>query len=192
MKGDFYARLGVSRDASEAEIAARFRELAKKHHPDVAGSASAEHFKLLSEAYETLCDAARRRAYNERLGAFGSSGEQWQRAWSSGADRAAGGASSKRAEAGAWDYARALLSRRLSHRALLLLLSIPVGLSCAWHWSQARRVMDSQDAARHRWGQMIQVLTGGADKEHRRAVVLATSGAAAGEGPGPKAPDPGA
>lgn len=67
---DYYATLGVGRDASQAEIRKAFRKLARKHHPDVnKGDAQAEQrFKEISEAHEVLSDPEKRRHY-DRLGA---------------------------------------------------------------------------------------------------------------------------
>lgn len=67
---DYYATLGVGRDASQAEIRKAFRKLARKHHPDVnKGDAKAEQrFKEISEAHEVLSDPEKRRHY-DRLGA---------------------------------------------------------------------------------------------------------------------------
>ena len=65
---DFYARLGVSREASEKGIKTAFRALARSHHPDRAGRdpESAERFKKIREAYETLSDSEKRRRYDSR------------------------------------------------------------------------------------------------------------------------------
>ncbi len=64
-KADYYATLGVDRKASEAEIKQAFRNLARKYHPDVNKDADAEaRFKEINEAYETLRDPQKRRAYD--------------------------------------------------------------------------------------------------------------------------------
>ena len=64
-KADYYETLGVSRDASEAEVKQAFRKLARKYHPDVSKAADAEaRFKEINEAYEILRDPQKRRAYD--------------------------------------------------------------------------------------------------------------------------------
>ena len=67
---DYYATLGLSKDASQADVKKAFRRLARKHHPDVnKGDAKAEQrFKELSEANEVLSDPKKRKAYDQ-LGA---------------------------------------------------------------------------------------------------------------------------
>lgn len=69
---DYYALLGVGREASETEIRERFRSLAREAHPDLAPVGSkleAEaRFQELTEALNVLCNAERRQAYDhERL-----------------------------------------------------------------------------------------------------------------------------
>jgi hypothetical protein len=64
LKG-YYARLGVVPTASDAEIRAAYRNLAKEHHPD-AGHAKDDgaRFKGISEAYAVLSDTESRAAYD--------------------------------------------------------------------------------------------------------------------------------
>lgn len=69
---DYYAILGVARDATDAEIRRAFRALAKEHHPDIrqaGGKSEAEprDFRLISEAYETLKDSSRRADYDREF-----------------------------------------------------------------------------------------------------------------------------
>jgi molecular chaperone DnaJ len=75
---DFYAVLGVSASASQDEIKKQYRKLASKHHPDKNRSdpKAAERFKEISEAYQVLGDADKRKQYDDmrRLGAFGGFG----------------------------------------------------------------------------------------------------------------------
>ncbi len=62
---NFYDVLGVSRDASDKEIKTAFRKLAQKYHPDAGGDE--QKFKEISEAYETLSDAKKRKEYDQLL-----------------------------------------------------------------------------------------------------------------------------
>jgi curved DNA-binding protein len=72
---DYYAILGVSRDATSEEIRKAYRKLARKYHPDVAKNQAdaEERFKEINEANEVLGDPEKRRTYDE-LGA------NWQQA----------------------------------------------------------------------------------------------------------------
>jgi len=67
---DYYATLGVTKDASDKEIKQAFRKLARKYHPDVnPGDKAAEaRFKEINEANEVLSDSEKRKKYDE-LGA---------------------------------------------------------------------------------------------------------------------------
>jgi molecular chaperone DnaJ len=71
-KRDYYEVLGVSKAASKDEIKKKFRELAKKYHPDLnKGDASAQQkFQEVSEAYEVLESDEKRKNYDS----FGHAG----------------------------------------------------------------------------------------------------------------------
>lgn len=64
---DYYDVLGVPRTATQKEITAAFRKLARKHHPDLnAGDKQAEaRFKEISEAHDVLSEAGKRKLYDE-------------------------------------------------------------------------------------------------------------------------------
>jgi molecular chaperone DnaJ len=81
-KPDFYATLGVPRDASAEDLKKAFRKLAMQHHPDRnPGDKQAEaKFKELNEAYDVLKDDQKRAAYDRfghqafEQGGFGGGG----------------------------------------------------------------------------------------------------------------------
>jgi molecular chaperone DnaJ len=64
---DYYAILGVDRNAKPEEIRKTYRHLARKYHPDVnPGNKKAEEkFKEISEAYEILGDEKKRKVYDQ-------------------------------------------------------------------------------------------------------------------------------
>lgn len=73
-KKDFYQILGVTKSSSPDEIKKAYRKLAMQYHPDKnQGNKKAEEkFKEISEAYETLSDAEKKKNYDM----FGHAGEQ--------------------------------------------------------------------------------------------------------------------
>lgn len=73
MDKDFYATLGVSKDASETDIKKAYRKLARQYHPDQnPGDAAAEkRFKEITEANTVLSDPQQRQEY-DALRAMGS------------------------------------------------------------------------------------------------------------------------
>ena len=70
-----YARLGLSRTASQDQIKKKFYELAKKHHPDVTKGQDAELFKQMTTAYEVLSNPDERIKYDASRG-YGAEGQQ--------------------------------------------------------------------------------------------------------------------
>jgi curved DNA-binding protein len=73
-KKDYYATLGVSKDASDDQLRKVYRQLARKYHPDLNKDREAEEqFKRIGEAYEVLSDPKKRAAYDKY-------GEMWKHA----------------------------------------------------------------------------------------------------------------
>jgi molecular chaperone DnaJ len=73
---DYYELLGVSKDASEADLKKAFRQLAMKYHPDrnSGNKASEEKFKEINEAYSCLSDPSKRANYDRYGSAEGPGG----------------------------------------------------------------------------------------------------------------------
>ncbi len=69
MRDDLYEQLGVSPQADRQAIKGAYRRLAMQLHPDHTGgdTATAEHFRLVTEAWHVLGDPARRAEYDEWL-----------------------------------------------------------------------------------------------------------------------------
>lgn len=75
---DYYAVMGLSRDATAEQVKQAYRKLARKYHPDVSKEADAEQrFKEVGEAYEVLRDPQKRAAYDQ-LGSGPRPGEEFQ------------------------------------------------------------------------------------------------------------------
>jgi molecular chaperone DnaJ len=68
VRKDYYLILGVPYEESSRGIQAAFRELAKRYHPDRAGTQRTNRFQDIQEAYEILSDAQKRQLYNDELG----------------------------------------------------------------------------------------------------------------------------
>jgi curved DNA-binding protein len=69
---DYYETLGVPRNATQEQIQAAYRKLARKYHPDINKSSDAEEkFKGIGEAYEVLRDPEKRKRYD-------ALGDNWQ------------------------------------------------------------------------------------------------------------------
>ena len=64
---NYYEDLGIPKDATHEEIKNKFRELAKKTHPDKTKEDSEEAMAKLNKAYEVLSDKERREKYDRYL-----------------------------------------------------------------------------------------------------------------------------
>jgi molecular chaperone DnaJ len=75
LEKDFYKILGVSQDASDKDLTKAYRKLARQYHPDANRDdpKAEDRFKEISEAYDVLGDAERRKEYDE-VRKFGRTG----------------------------------------------------------------------------------------------------------------------
>ena len=73
---DFYAELGVKKDATDADIKKAYRKLARANHPDSNPGDDAKHekFKSVAEAYDVVGDPEKRKKYDEMRELYGSGG----------------------------------------------------------------------------------------------------------------------
>ncbi|MCO6454263.1 MAG: J domain-containing protein [Pirellulaceae bacterium] len=91
MEQDLYQILGVSRGASQKEIQKAYRDLARRHHPDMNPDdrQAKEKFQRVQHAYDVLSNSEKRELYDrygdafETMGAGGGAGP-WRRATSGG------------------------------------------------------------------------------------------------------------
>ncbi len=74
---DYYEVLGVAKDVSASDLKKKYRQLARKYHPDVSDAADAEdRIKQINEAYDVLKDPEKRAAYDQ-LGANWKQGQDF-------------------------------------------------------------------------------------------------------------------
>jgi len=111
---DYYAVLGVEKDATEGEIKSAFRKLARKYHPDINKDEGAEEkFKEISEANEVLSDVEKRAAYDQ-LGSGYQPGQEFHPPpdWDAGFEFSGGGSKMSDAEQAAFsDFFEDLFGR---------------------------------------------------------------------------------
>jgi DnaJ-class molecular chaperone len=85
MADDYYKTLGVSRNASQADIQKAYRELARKHHPDMNpdDKAATKKFQKIQQAFDVLNNPEKREMYDrygssfETMGQGGPRGGPW-------------------------------------------------------------------------------------------------------------------
>ena len=79
---NYYKILGITQKTPKADIKKRYRELARKYHPDTNSGSKADEdkFKIISEAYEVLSDSQKRSRYDQ----FGHAAEGMGEGFSGG------------------------------------------------------------------------------------------------------------
>ncbi len=89
---DYYAELGVSKKATQAEIKKAYRKLARANHPDSNPGDTAKHekFKAVAEAYDVVGDAEKRTKYDEVRELYGGGGFRGFPQGGSGSEAAGG------------------------------------------------------------------------------------------------------
>lgn len=79
---DYYAVLGIARDAEDVVITAAYKAMVKKYHPDVYTGSKAEANKKIreiNEAYDTLSDPKKRAAYDKSTDSEGQGVGDYER-----------------------------------------------------------------------------------------------------------------
>src|ERR1700756_5626830 len=87
MADDYYETLGVGRSATQAEIQKAYRNLARKHHPDLNPNdkTAKEKFQKVQAAFDVLNDKEKRAKYDRFGPAFEQMGSGGHRqTWSTG------------------------------------------------------------------------------------------------------------
>ena len=90
---DFYAVLGVKKDADAAAIKKAYRKLARENHPDSNPGDATKHdtFKSVAEAYDVIGDPEKRKKYDEMRSLYGSGGGGFGFGGGPGGPRGGGG-----------------------------------------------------------------------------------------------------
>jgi len=102
---DYYQVLGVDRKADQKEIRKAYRKLARENHPDANPNdpKAEDRFKEISQAYEVLSDAEKRKQYDQGPSAF--FGEGFGPGYGQGGGRAYGGGFGQGGQAFSGDFA---------------------------------------------------------------------------------------
>jgi len=87
MADDYYKTLGVSRNASQADITKAYREAARKYHPDMnpEDPSATKKFQKIQAAFDVLGNSEKREMYDRYGSSFetqGAGGPHAERAWS--------------------------------------------------------------------------------------------------------------
>jgi len=110
---DYYAALGVEKDATQDDIKRAFKKLARKYHPDLnKESAAEEKFKEIGEAHEVLGDPEKRAAYDQ-LGRGWQAGQEFRPPpdWDAGFEFSGGFSQSARGDSAFSDFFESLFAR---------------------------------------------------------------------------------
>ena len=79
MEKNYYAELGLKKNATKSEIKSSYRALVKKHHPDAGGEK--ERFLAIQNAWETLNDPIKKEQYDRKIFSRSSSFDSLNKNW---------------------------------------------------------------------------------------------------------------
>jgi len=176
---NYYEILGLPKDASIADIKRRYRQLARKYHPDVAKdkTAAAKVFVQITEAYKTLVDPEKRWAYDATLAEPAPARPQPASSRPAGTARPAGHSQSSHTAVQKLikDAEMAFIKRRLNEAKGLCKEALRLDRSCARAHAilgDIYRVQKRYDLAINEYNYAVQLQPGDMDSQKKLEKLL--------------------